>query len=164
LTPASLLVGCPELLRACNVRLGSGLERCDRRRPRRDHPWRHPFAGLPHAQIRSEIARAQAVLTRLGARGVLFRPPGGTVSPFVLRTAAAHGLRVVLSSVDARDWVAGTTADQIVARVLGAARAGSIVVMHDGGGDREPTLEALPRIVAGIRRQGLRLVALAPTG
>jgi peptidoglycan-N-acetylglucosamine deacetylase len=129
-----------------------------------DHPWRTPFADLPRAEIRSEVGRAQAILDRLGAHSVLFRPPGGTVSPTVLAAASAHGLRVVLWSVDARDWVAGSTADEIAERVLGAVEPGSIVVMHDGGGDREATLAALPEIVAGIRGRGLRLVALAPLG
>jgi peptidoglycan/xylan/chitin deacetylase (PgdA/CDA1 family) len=129
-----------------------------------DHPWRTPFADFPREEIRSEVGRAQAILDRLGAGSVLFRPPGGTVSPTVLAAASAHGLRVVLWSVDARDWVAGSTADEIAERVLGAVRAGSIVVMHDGGGNREATLAALPTIVAGIRSRGLRLVALAPMG
>jgi peptidoglycan-N-acetylglucosamine deacetylase len=129
-----------------------------------DHPWRTPFADLPAAEVRSEVGRGQAVLDRLGVRSVLFRPPGGSVSPVVLAAAAAHGLRVVLWSVDARDWVAGTTAEEIVQRVLGAVGPGSIVVMHDGGGNREATLEAVPEIVAGIRNRGLRLGALAPLG
>ena len=34
----------------------------------------------------------------------------------------------------------------------------------DDGGNRVPTLEALPAIIDGIRARGLRLVALAPTG
>jgi peptidoglycan/xylan/chitin deacetylase (PgdA/CDA1 family) len=129
-----------------------------------DHPDRPPFAELTGRQIRSEVDRQQAVLAKLGVRSVLFRPPGGSVSPFVVRTAGTRGLRVVLWSVDARDWVPGTTAEQIVQRVLGAVRAGSIVVMHDGGGDRAATLSALPAIIAGIRERGLRFVALAPTG
>jgi peptidoglycan/xylan/chitin deacetylase (PgdA/CDA1 family) len=70
----------------------------------------------------------------------------------------------VLWSVDARDWVPGTTAKEIVRRVLDSVRAGSIVELHDGGGDRTASLEALPAIIAGIRKQGLRLVSLAPTG
>jgi peptidoglycan-N-acetylglucosamine deacetylase len=129
-----------------------------------DHPNRTPFARLPRRRIRSEIVRGQAVLARLGVRSVLFRPPGGSISRYVLRTASEHGLRVVLWSVDARDWVRGTRPRQIVRRVLGNVRAGSIVELHDGGGDRSATLKALPAIVAGIRTQGLRLVALAPTG
>jgi peptidoglycan/xylan/chitin deacetylase (PgdA/CDA1 family) len=128
------------------------------------HPWRTPFAQLPDERIAAEIDRGQAALRRLGVRSVLFRPPGGSYSPYVLREAAARGMRVVLWSVDARDWVAGTTADEIVRRVLASVRAGSIVVMHDGGGNREATVEALPAIVAGIRRAGWRFVTFAPVG
>jgi peptidoglycan/xylan/chitin deacetylase (PgdA/CDA1 family) len=129
-----------------------------------DHPYQPPFAQLARTVIRSEVDRAQAILERLGVRSVLFRPPGGTVSPFVLRAASAHGMRVVLWSVDARDWVPGSTPAQIARRVLRAIGPGSIVVMHDGGGDRSATVRALPAIIAGIRERGLRLVALAPTG
>ena len=73
-------------------------------------------------------------------------------------------MRVVLWSVDARDWVAGSTTDQIVERVLRAVQPGAIVLMHDGGGDRQATLDALPQIVAGIRARGLGFVALSPVG
>lgn len=128
------------------------------------HPWRTPFAALPRGQILEEVVRGDQALHRLGIDSVLFRPPGGTVSSFVLRAAAARGERVVLWSVDSRDWVAGETADEIANRVLGSVEAGSIVLMHDGGGNREATLAALPLIVAGIRARGLSFVALAPVG
>ena len=45
-------------------------------------------------------------------------------------------------------------------RVLRAVKAGSIVLMHDGGGDQGATIHALPKIIRGIRRMGLRLVAI----
>jgi len=69
----------------------------------------------------------------------------------------------VLWSVDPRDWQPGTTAREITRNVLAAIRPGSIVELHDGGGDRSATLAALPAIVKGIRHRGLRLVALAPS-
>jgi peptidoglycan-N-acetylglucosamine deacetylase len=37
---------------------------------------------------------------------------------------------------------------------------GSIVVLHDGGGNRTATLAALPLIVHGIRHRHLHLVTL----
>lgn len=129
-----------------------------------DHPDGPSFAWLPGKRIRGEINRAQAVLERVGVHSVLFRPPGGSVSPSVLRAASARGMRVVLWSIDPRDWVQGTTAAEIVQQVLDAVQPGSIVVLHDGGGDRSATVEALPEIIAGIRERGLRFVALAPTG
>lgn len=126
-----------------------------------DHPNRPAFARLPLPRIRAEIEHGQAALASLGVHGYLFRPPGGSISPAVLRAAATSGLRIVLWSVDARDWVPGTSAAQVARRVLDTVRAGSIVELHDGGGDRTATLKALPAIVAGIRSRGLRLIALA---
>jgi hypothetical protein len=37
------------------------------------------------------------------------------------------------------------------------------VLLHDGGGDRSETVTALPRIVKGIRKMGLRLVLVDGT-
>jgi peptidoglycan/xylan/chitin deacetylase (PgdA/CDA1 family) len=82
----------------------------------------------------------------------------------VIEAAGSAGQRVVLWSVDPTDWRPGTTPNQIVRRVLGAVKPGSIVVLHDGGGDRSATTRALPRIVKGIRRKGLKLALIDPEG
>jgi peptidoglycan/xylan/chitin deacetylase (PgdA/CDA1 family) len=66
----------------------------------------------------------------------------------------------VLWSVDPGDWEPGVTAAQISRRVLAAARPGSIVILHDGGGDRSATVAALPAIVQGLHRRRLRVVAI----
>ena len=127
-----------------------------------NHPEVPPFATLPRRLLRDEIALGGQVLSRLGAQPRLFRPPGGSSSPTLVRVAAALGQRVVLWSVDPADWTPGSTAKQITKRVLAAVRPGSIVILHDGGGDRSATLTALPAIVRGIRHRGLQLVALTP--
>ena len=66
----------------------------------------------------------------------------------------------MLWSVDPADWRPGSSPKAITKRVLSAVRPGSIVILHDGGGDRTPTLTALPAIVRGIRHRGLQLLAL----
>jgi peptidoglycan/xylan/chitin deacetylase (PgdA/CDA1 family) len=48
----------------------------------------------------------------------------------------------------------------IVRRVLAGARPGAIVLLHDGGGDRTQTIEALPRIVRALRARHYRLVTV----
>ena len=121
------------------------------------HPYQPPFDRQPHELIASEIERGRDVLSSLGAKPTLFRPPGGSFSPFVIDTAETYGQRVVLWSVDPTDWQAGATAKQITRRVLGAVKPGSIVILHDGGGDQSETLKALPAIVKGIRHKGLKL-------
>jgi len=125
-----------------------------------NHPEVPPFAQLPPQLLTDEIALGKQVLSRLGARPNLFRPPGGSTSPRLVGAAAALGQRVVLWSVDAADCRPGNPAKEIVKRVLAAVRPGSIVILHDGGGDRSATVAALPAIVRGIRRRGLHLVAL----
>jgi Polysaccharide deacetylase len=113
-----------------------------------NHPEVPPFDQLPARLLRDEIALGAQVLSRLGARPRLFRPPGGSSSPALVRAAAALGQRVVLWSVDPADWSPGSTAKEIARRVLSTVRPGSIVILHDGGGDRSATLAALPAIAA----------------
>jgi len=129
---------------------------------RYNHPEVPPFDELPRRLLEDEIVLGAESLSRLGARPSLFRPPGGSSSPAVVDAAEAAGERVVLWSVDPRDWRPGVRPRQIVRRVLGAVRAGSIVLLHDGGGDRSATVAALPAIVKGIRSRRFRLVAIAP--
>ena len=121
------------------------------------HPYRPPFDRQPHEKILDEIESGGDVLARLGQAPALFRPPGGSFSPYVVEAASAHGQRIVLWSVDPTDWQAGTTAKQITRRVLGAVEPGSIILLHDVGGDQSQTVKALPAIVKGIRARGLRL-------
>lgn len=125
-----------------------------------NHPDVPPFEQLPLPLIRDEIALDDQVLARLGIHTHLFRPPGGGTSAQVVQVAAALGQRVVLWSVDPTDWQPGITAKLIARRVLAAVRPGSIVELHDGGGDRSATIAALPAIVRGIRARHLRLVTL----
>jgi peptidoglycan/xylan/chitin deacetylase (PgdA/CDA1 family) len=125
-----------------------------------NHPMVPPFDELPRKLIDDEIALGAASDGRAGVTATLFRPPEGSFSDVVVNAAQALGERVVLWSVDATDWEPGITAAAIAHRVLSTVRPGSIVILHDGGGDRSATVAALPTIVKGIRARGLRLVAL----
>jgi peptidoglycan/xylan/chitin deacetylase (PgdA/CDA1 family) len=69
------------------------------------------------------------------------------------------GMLMVLWSIDPSDWRRpGVKA--IVSNVLLNARPGAIVIMHDGGGDRSQTVDALPAIIRGLRRRGYGLVTV----
>lgn len=126
------------------------------------HPYRPAFDRQPHPTILREIRWGRGVLAGIGPAPTLFRPPGGSFSPYVVEAAGAYGERIVLWSVDPTDWKPGVTAQQVASRVLGAVRPGSIVILHDGGGDRSATVRALPRIIRGIRKRGLRLALIDP--
>lgn len=123
------------------------------------HRFRVPFGRLSRWTIADEIRAGTRVLEGLGIEPNAFRPPAGSWSDEVVEVAESFGQRTVLWSVDSRDWT-GLGAKQITERVLRAARRGSIILLHDGGGDRSATVAALPRIIKGLRRMGLRPVAL----
>jgi peptidoglycan/xylan/chitin deacetylase (PgdA/CDA1 family) len=90
----------------------------------------------------------------------LFRPPGGAVDPEVIATAGSLGMRTVNWDVDPRDWSL-PGAEAIYANVAGHVRPGSIILMHDGGGPRGETLDALPRIIDTLRRRGFRFATVS---
>lgn len=92
-------------------------------------------------------------------RPCLFRPPGGAVDSSVIAAAGEDGLRTITWDVDPVDW-STPGAGAIYSRVVGAARAGSIVLMHDGGGDRSETLGALPEIIDTLRGRGYRFATV----
>jgi peptidoglycan-N-acetylglucosamine deacetylase len=129
-----------------------------------NHTYNHPevpaFDRLPQRLMEDEIALGAESLRRAGADPKLFRPPGGSYSPAVVNAAQTLEERLVLWSVDPADWQRGVTSAQITRRVLAGARPGSIVILHDGGGDRSATISALPAIVRGLRHRHLHLVAV----
>ena len=69
-------------------------------------------------------------------------------------------MRLVTWSVDQRDWRAHVSSRDIVRSVLRDVEPGSIVLLHDGGGDAAHTIRALPDIIRGIRKRGLHFVTI----
>jgi len=90
----------------------------------------------------------------------VFRPPGGAVNSSVVATAGGLGMQTILWDVDPADW-SDPGSGAVYSRVVSAVRPGSIVLMHDGGGDRSGTLAALPRIVDALRARGYRFATVS---
>ncbi|MBY4797853.1 polysaccharide deacetylase family protein [Collinsella sp. AGMB00827] len=65
----------------------------------------------------------------------------------------------VLWNIDTLDWKR-PGADKIVQSVLAGANNGAIALMHDGGGERSQDIEALPKIIDGLREAGYELVTV----
>jgi len=125
------------------------------------HPYQTPFKDLTPHRIQTEVTDPATLLEqRFGIHPYLFRPPGGMYSPEVIHIAQEAGMRLVQWSVDPHDYLVSATAAGIARTVLRAVRPGSIVLLHDGGGDASATIRALPRIIRGIRQRGLELVAI----
>ncbi|MBI3648715.1 MAG: polysaccharide deacetylase family protein [Actinobacteria bacterium] len=130
-----------------------------------NHSWDHPetpaFADLSPHRLRTELSFTNDALRGVGAaRPYLFRPPGGSWNDEVVQAAREQGLRVVNWDVDPQDWRASRSPRQIAHLVLSHVRPGSIVDMHDGGGDQSATVKALPLIIRGLRKMGFRIVVI----
>jgi peptidoglycan-N-acetylglucosamine deacetylase len=95
-----------------------------------------------------------------GFRPCDFRPPDGHVNSALIARAHAEHLVTVNWDVDPRDW-ADPGVDAISSNVIQNAHNGSIVVMHDGGGNRSETVAALPSILSHFRHRGYRFVTVA---
>jgi peptidoglycan/xylan/chitin deacetylase (PgdA/CDA1 family) len=67
--------------------------------------------------------------------------------------AAALGLSIELWTVDPQDW-RRPGANTIASRVIQRAGPGSVVVMHDGGGNRSQTVAAVEQILANFSARG----------
>jgi peptidoglycan/xylan/chitin deacetylase (PgdA/CDA1 family) len=125
------------------------------------HPYRTPFVDLTPHRIETEVQRpAELLQSRFGITPTLFRAPGGSYDPQVVRVAREAGMRLVQWSVDPNDYRDSASPGGIASSVLRAVRPGSVVLLHDGGGDQSATVRALPRIIRGIRDMGLELVTI----
>jgi peptidoglycan-N-acetylglucosamine deacetylase len=84
-----------------------------------------------------------------------FRSPGGFWSPRLQRVAARNGMRSLSWSVDSHDWQRPGAA-QIVASVTREVQPGAVILLHDGGGRREQTIQALAQLLPWFVERGYR--------
>ncbi|MEO6054558.1 MAG: glycosyltransferase [Chthoniobacterales bacterium] len=96
----------------------------------------------------------------------LFRPPYNADSRpnnydeiRSLAVAKDLGYITVAENIDPEDWER-PGADAILQRVKDQRSSGNIVLLHDAGGDRSQTVEALPRIIDYLRSRGDTIVTL----
>ncbi|MFE6745495.1 polysaccharide deacetylase family protein [Kitasatospora purpeofusca] len=125
-----------------------------------NHTWSHPdLRHLPEAKVREELERTSELLHRAtGKAPTWFRAPGGDWSPASLKVSAELGMRPMAWSVDPRDWARPGTV-VITDRVLKDVRPGSIVLNHDGGGDRSQTVAALKAYLPVLIDSGYHFTA-----
>jgi cellulose synthase/poly-beta-1,6-N-acetylglucosamine synthase-like glycosyltransferase len=118
--------------------------------------------------VRLELNATQLLIESITGRATtLFRPPyAADTSPSrlseltPLQIAQDLNYLVVLENIDPQDW-ARPGADIILQRVKQQRRDGSIILLHDAGGDRSQTVEALPRILDWLHTRGDTVVLLS---
>jgi len=127
-----------------------------------NHTYRHAdVSSSSPEKVSSELSGTNGVIiTTTGVVPRWFRPPGGNINDQAYTEAAKQGLGTALWTVDPRDWGRGQTAAAIEKGVVNATRPGSVILLHDGGGDRSQTIAALPKIIRRLKAAGYEFVLL----
>ncbi|MEV7387541.1 bifunctional polysaccharide deacetylase/glycosyltransferase family 2 protein [Streptomyces sp. NPDC091215] len=132
------------------------------------HTFTHPdLSRLAPWQRSLELRETQlAVAGAAGVTTALLRPPYSSENDAlndadwsVLKQAAAAGYVTVLSTQDAQDWQRPGTG-RILANATPHGRAGQILLMHDGGGDRAQTVAALNTLIPRLKARGFRFATV----
>ena len=144
--------GKPELTRAV---LDGGHELASHTNRHQDLPT------LGRDDLRSEITSAFDTLEGAsGKRLQMIRAPYGAFTDVAWARTAALISCNVLWNIDTLDWKRPGAA-AITDMVLSHAFNGSIVLMHDGGGNRSQDVEALPDIIDKLKAQGYTFLTVS---
>ena len=116
-----------------------------------NHTWNHgSLAGVSQAEFRSAVGRTQELMGSLGTR--CLRPPYGSTDANTESYAREMGLTVWKWTIDTVDY--RKPSPDVIAERAAAAGPGSIVLMHDGGGDRRAPWPRYPRSWSDSRPRG----------
>lgn len=134
-----------------------------------NHGFRHKAVCLlsPGATRREFIDTDLAIEELTGQKTVFCRPAWGLFNLFSVWYCWLKGQKVVLWTYMSWDWTKKATPESICRKVLGRLKDGAIIILHDSDsafgaakGSPEQTVEALPRILEGIKEKGLRVAPL----
>ncbi len=111
--------------------------------------------------VNAQLDKMDAAFRGIGVTNlVLFRPPNGFLSFGQGKILRERHLENIAADVVVGDWKT-TDPKKIQQRILKKVRPGSIIVLHDGGGDRSATLAAVPGIIDALRNEGYKILTVS---
>ena len=136
-----------------------------------NHTYTHPnIEKISDQQFKMEMNATERLLEgETGHASLLFRPPYAEdiepVSPDQIRpilVTSNLGFYTVAMHIDPQDW-RSPGVDAIATDVINEAKSGegNIVLLHDAGGNRDQTIQALPKIIEGLQANGFQLVTVS---
>jgi len=126
------------------------------------HTYTHPFK-TNVSNLLKEIKQTHATIYGItGYSPVLFRPVEGQYTDAMIDAIHKEGYKVVMWSwhLDTFDWKSPGE-KKIINTVLKGAKPGSVVLFHDGGGNREQTVRALKKVLPELEQQGYKFVTIS---
>lgn len=128
-----------------------------------NHTWSHPKLTELGAAARVKELEDTDRLIRdmIGRAPTAFRPPYFDFDEDVAALCGRFGYRMFGAvNTDARDWdMPGV--EHIVANTRACVASGSVLLFHDGFGDRSQTVEAVRILTAELAAQGYRFVTVS---
>ncbi|MBW4628959.1 MAG: polysaccharide deacetylase family protein [Brasilonema octagenarum HA4186-MV1] len=125
-----------------------------------NHTWHHRYQFLNPQAAANEIDHTADLIYQItGVKTNLFRPPGGFMHNKVTAYAKNSNYTIILWSSDSVDY-SRPAIPKLINNVFKDAKPGGIVLMHDGGGNRSKSVQALPAIIDNFRKQGYRFVTI----
>ncbi len=135
-----------------------------------NHTFSHPnIAEISNEKTDLELNATRRLLECITQHStILFRPPYDADSEprdyhdlLPVIRAKKENYITIGESIDTRDWEKNVSADSIFERVKRQTQNGNIILMHDAGGNRKATIEALPRIIRYFKAQGYTFTTVA---
>jgi len=126
------------------------------------HTFNHPdLSYQSKGRIDWELSQNQLALSgAAGIRTSLFRPPYSSFADAmdnkswpVTQYIGTRGYITVVNNTDSEDW-RKPGVDQIIRNATPYGGKGAVVLMHDSGGDRHQTVQALDKFVPQLQGQG----------
>lgn len=136
-----------------------------------NHTFFHPdISTVSLSRVNLELNATRRLIESVTGRStILFRPPFNadaepTTLAEVIPVAESRRQNYINigESIDPWDWQPGVTADSIIARTIRYHDKGSMILLHDAGGDtREETVKALPEIIHYFKSHGYQFTTIA---
>ncbi|MER7458923.1 polysaccharide deacetylase family protein [Micromonospora sp. NPDC126480] len=118
-----------------------------------NHSWNHDVAlgSRSRERIQADLLRTSEAIRAAvpDAPIAYYRQPGGAWTYAVVAVSRELGMTPLHWTVDPADWRA-PGAGRIASTVLTGVEPGAVVLLHDAGGDRQGTVDALYRILPDL--------------
>jgi peptidoglycan/xylan/chitin deacetylase (PgdA/CDA1 family) len=125
-----------------------------------NHTWSHSYRHFSLHGATHEIDDTATLIDQItGVKPSIFRPPGGFLHNGPADVAKKEKYFIALWSDDSNDWKRPGV-PKLVNNLIHYAKPGAIALMHDGGGNRSQTVEALPQIIAKLKERGYKFVTV----
>jgi peptidoglycan-N-acetylglucosamine deacetylase len=145
-----------------------------------NHTWSHPdISEISNRQVDLELNLTERLFaSKLGVQPLYFRPPYSIDQNPDTNDQAAPvdriqglGYVIVGNNIDTNDWdehprkspqeISAGVFQTIADMETHPWMKGSIILMHDGGGDRSATIAALPVLIEALRAHGYQFVPVS---